>query len=136
MGLFDPAWLKLHHRVCDQYEHYATQAFIKNPNHEVRIFIIVGKILQHELLLNEQEALEKSLDLNVLFLDFQFKPEIEKAALRIQPNASPELIEGIFQYVKTTFQNSGQQNLFFVYFVISFLLTKKRRFRVCGGVFH
>ena len=123
MGWFDPPWLKLHRQICDQYEGIAFSDHAQKPDADIDITGVVARVLQKELRMTAPNARTMTDDLYAAFLNFPVRSAVEESLRRQKPEISDKDVDDIFLAVKSKFLDTQYEHVYFVYFVISYLLT-------------
>jgi len=122
MGLFDPAWVKLHKRIADQYEELAFRDHARHPDQDADFVSIVSRILETELRTDPTSAQKMAAQLHDNFLSFPMKPAVEEFLRSQNPHIPDHGVEELFQAVKSRFLDTQYEHMYFLFFVISYLI--------------
>ena len=122
MGLFDPAWLRLHHRICDLYEVIAFKHYSEHPDREIDVVAVVSRVLEQELKTTPQRASELASQLHTSFNRFPVRSAVEESMRSRNPSVPDEAVTEIYEMMKRDFVEAEHWHVYFLYFVISYIL--------------
>ena len=122
MGLFDPAWLRLHHRICDLYEAIAFKDCSAHPDKEVDVVAVVSRVLEQELKITPQRASELASQLHTSFNEFPVRSAVKESMRSRNPSVPDEGVTKIYEMMKRDFVEAKHWHVYFLYFVISYIL--------------
>lgn len=122
MNLFKPAWLRLHHRICDLYEAIAFKHHSAHPDKEIDVVAVVSQVLEQELKTTPQMASELANELQASFHQFPVRTAVEESLRSRNPSIAEEGVTDIYEKMKKEFVGAEHQHVYFLYFVISYIL--------------
>jgi hypothetical protein len=122
MGVFDPAWLKLHHRICDRYESVAFKDHSEHPDRDIDVVPVVARVLEQQLNTTPQKAAELASQLYASFTDFPVRSAVEESLRSKNPSIPDEGVTEIYEKMKRDFVGAEHWHVYFLYFVISYIL--------------
>lgn len=122
MGLFDPAWLRLHHRVCDRYEAIAFKHHSEHPDREIDVVAVVAGVLEQELKTTPRQAAGLANRLHASFGQFPVRSAVEESLRSKNPSIPDEGVTEIYEKMKEDFLGAEHWHVYFLYFVISYIV--------------
>jgi hypothetical protein len=122
MGLFDPAWLRLHHRICDLYEAIAFKDASEHPDREIDVVAVASRVLEQELKITPQRASELTSQLHASFNEFPVRSAVEESMKSRNPSVPDEGVTEIYEMMKRDFVEAKNWHVYFLYFVVSYIL--------------
>lgn len=123
MRFFDPPWLKLHHRICDRYEAIAFRRLSEHSEGITDVVAVSAAALEKEIGIPTEEATALAKRLHADFRDFSVRAAIEDSLRSKNSEIPEEGITEIYEEIKQEFLGAEHWHVYFLYFVISFLLT-------------